>query len=128
MSKELCNEYLANKAEIDRLTKRNKEISEQLDQVACFNEGSMTGHVAIDGYKVTLTHRINTTWDQKGLDAVRQLAGDKEFAVAFTYEFKPRSKADLDAYLRMASPQIAQAIAAAKTDKPGSIGCEIKAV
>ena len=128
MSKELCNEYLANKADIDRLTKRNKEIAEALDAAATYKEGSATGHADVDGYKVTLTRRINTTWNQQGLDFVRQLAGDKEFGVAFTYEFKPRSKADLDAYLRMASPQIAQAIAAAKTDKPGSIGCEIKAV
>ena len=72
--KELCMEYLANKAEIDRNTKRNKEIAEQLDSMAQYREGSMTGYVPIDGYKVTLTHRVNTTWDQKGLDAVRQLA------------------------------------------------------
>ena len=124
--KEFCMEYLANKAEIDRLTKRNKEIAERLDQSAMFKEGAMTGHVAVDGYKVTLTHRVNTTWDQKGLDAVRQLAGDEEFSIAFTYKFEPRSKADLDAYVRMASPQIVQAIAAAKTDKPGSTSCEIK--
>lgn len=127
-AQDFCSEFIANKTEIDRLTKRNKEITEQLDQIAMFKEGSQTGHVMAEGYKVTLTHRVNTTWDQQGLDFVRQLAGDKEFGVAFTYEFKPRSKADLDAYLRMASPQIAQAIIAAKTDKPGATSCEIKAV
>lgn len=126
--KELCTEYLANKTEIVRLTERNKKIAETLDSTAIFKDGSMTGHVPVDGYKVTLTRRINTAWDQKGLDTVRQLAGDKEFSIAFTYKFEPRSKADLDAYLRMASPQVAQAIAVAKTDKPGSISCEIKEV
>ena len=126
--KELCLEYLANKAEIDRIAKRNKEIAERLDSMAQYREGSMTGHVLVDGYEVTMTHRINTTWDQRKLEAVRQIAGDQEFAVAFTYKFEPRSKADLDAYIRLAPPRVVQAIAAAKTDKPGATSCEIKEV
>ncbi len=126
--KNLCIEYLANKAEMDRLSARNKDITAELEKVATFKEGSSTGHAPIDGFKVTLTRRINTSWDQKGLEAVRQLAGDKDFSIAFTYEFKPKSKADLDVYLRMAPKEVQEAIAKAKTDKPGSMGVEIKVV
>ena len=124
----LCIEFLTNKAEIERITARNKEITAELEKAATFKDGSSTGHIPIDGFKVTLTRRINTSWDQKGLETVRQLAGDKEFSLAFTYEFKPRSKADLDVYLRMAPKEVQEAIAKAKTDKPGAMGIEIKAV
>lgn len=124
--KELCAEYLQNKLTIDSLQKRNREIASMMEEKAVFN-GKSTGHVSVDGYKVTLTRRMNITWNQDKLNNARVLLGDEEFSKVFTYEFGPRSKAVLDTYLEL-NPQNQQLILDAKTDKPGQTGIEIKAV
>lgn len=82
-------EYAANKAQADRLTARNAELAEEMQQLATFAPGSDTGRIEACGYKVIVTKRINEKWDQHQLAQAREAFTDDLFFTLFRQEFKP---------------------------------------
>ena len=124
----LVKEYATNKAEADRLTARNAEIAEQLLQDASFKNGSDTGHLVTGGYKVTVTRRVNTKWLKDKLEEARSKMSDTVFFRVFAWEYKPRSKKDLDGFLAHADPEFRRLILTAMETSPGKPGVKVEAL
>ena len=124
----LVKEYATNKAEADRLTARNAEIAEQLLQDVSFKNGSDTGHLVTGGYKVTVTRRANTKWLKDKLEEARSKMSDTVFFRVFAWEYKPRSKKDLDGFLAHADPEFRRLILTAMETSPGKPGVKVEAL
>ena len=122
----LMHELYENKEKIKMMEIRNREISSALADLAEFKDGCLTGHVKTNDYHATVTKTMRTTWIQEKLDYLRQLVGDKEFSVAFTCEYKPRSSKDVEVYQKLASDEIRHAIEAAKIVKESSVSIKIE--
>ena len=115
----LTREYADNKTQADALTARNAEIAEEFVRAAFFKDGSNTGRLEAGDHAVTVTRRFNVKWHQDLLDKARAELTDELFSKIFTYEYKPRSKADLDAFLNLAAPKFRALILAAMETSPG---------
>ena len=124
----LVAEYATNKAEADRLTARNAEIADQLLPCASFKDGSDTGHLVADGYKVTITRRANTKWLKDKLEEARSKMSDALFFKVFAWEYKPRSKKDLDGFLAHADPEFRRLVLTAMETSPGKPGVKVEAL
>lgn len=122
----LAAEWAENKKTIDGLTERNRSIAELLDKAATYKEGGMTGKLQAGPWKVTITRRVNTTWDQRKLETARHIMGDETFSKAFTFKFEPRTKAIFDDFLFRCERDEAILIMGAKTDRTGAPGVKIE--
>lgn len=112
----LINEGAQIKANMDAMKNRLDEINAVLAEAADFSK-SNTAHLVGDGVKATLTRKINTRWDQPGLNALRLEMGDGAFFDVFAWKFEPTGKKNLDAALKY-SPHANQ-IKACMTTTPG---------
>ena len=124
----LAQEYARNKAEADRLTARNAEIAEALEKAARFKDGSNTGHVMAGGYRFTVSRKFNTKWLADKLEEARKALTDELFFKVFAWEYKPRSKKELDGFLEYASPEFRAAILAAMETSPGRPSVRMEAM
>lgn len=123
---QLANEYAKNKAEADRLTKRNREIAAQFLSVATFKPGSSTGRLTAGGLAFEITKTINETWNQPQLNAVRSEITDEAFLPLFRFKWEPKGK-ELKAFLALpGSNEIKAAILSARTITPGSPSVKFK--
>ena len=100
----LVQEGAALKARIDSDTARLREINRELAEQATFPDGKNTAKIEENGVKATIQLKTYTKYDQEKLDAARRAMGNEAFLKPFTYEFKPRSKKDLDAFLAYGDP------------------------
>ncbi len=114
--KTLINEGAMLKNQIDAMKGRLDEINAMLSECADFSK-SNTAHLVGDGVSATLTRKMNTRWNQVGLNALRMEMGDGAFFDVFAWEFKPTAKKDLDAALKY-SPH-ASKIKDCMTTSPG---------
>lgn len=124
----LINEYVSNKAEIDRLTARNTELADIFNLHAEFKAGSQTGYLTGDTHKITVTRRLNTKWSQDKLEIARAEMQDDAFFKVFGWEYKPKSKKELDAFLEYGAPEQRQLIIDAMETTPGKPGIKIEEV
>lgn len=124
----LAREYVANKAEADRLTARNAEIAAALERAASFKDGSNTGHLVAGGYKWTITRKVNTRWAAEKLEAARAKLTDELFFKIFKWKYEPRGKKDLDVFLKTTSEDFRAAVLAAMETSPGKPGVDMEAL
>jgi hypothetical protein len=124
----LAREYFANKAEADRLTARNREIATRFESMARFKDGSATGHVEADGFKISVSRKVSIKWDQERLAETRRALTDEIFFKIFNWEFKPKSKKDVDAFLNLASADFRAPLLAAMTTSPAATQIKIEEV
>ena len=124
----LVLEYAANKARADELTARNAEIAEELEKVAAFGDGSNTGHLTAGGHKVVVTRRFNTRWVTEKLEAARAKMTDELFFKVFGWRYEPRSKKELDGFLKFAAPDFRAVILAAMETSPGKPSVKLEAM
>lgn len=116
---ELAREYAANKAKADALTARNAEIAESLAAAAAFKDGSNTGHLSAGGFNITITRKFNTKWLAEKLEDARAKLTDELFFKVFAWRYEPRSKKELDGFLKFAAPDFRAVILAAMETSPG---------
>lgn len=95
----LIREGVELKGQIDDATARLRDINRRLAEMASFPEGKNTAHLEGAGFEVTIQKKEYTKYDQGKLDAARKAMGNELFLKPFTYEFKPRSKKELDAFM-----------------------------
>lgn len=122
----LVAEYAANKARSDELTARNAEIAEALEKAARFRDGSNTGHLTAGGQQVTVTRKFNTRWVAERLENARAALTDELFFKVFAWKYEPRSKKDLDAFLKHAAPEFRAVVLAAMETSPGKPGVKLE--
>ena len=124
----LVTEFAQNKAEADRLHQRNKQIANQLAELATYKPGCETGRIETDGYKVTVTKKINETWDQERLNAVRSTITDAAFMPLFRFKWEPKGR-EMKAFLNLpGSNEIKAEILSARTIKPGTPAVKLEAI
>ena len=112
---DLVEEGYQIKAQLDTYQERLRDINKQIESLVDFN-GKSTARVETDNVKITITRKINTSWDQGKLEQV----SDKFdfFKKAFKVEYKPIAKA-MAVYVE-AHPEFKKATDWAKTEKPGA--------
>ena len=96
----LIEEGAALKAEVQEKTQRLREIGAILAEQAQFPEGKNTAHIVGCRFKATVQKKENVSFDQELLGQARFGLGDAQFFELFSWEFKPRAKKDLDAFLK----------------------------
>lgn len=127
-AQDLAEEYVRNKAQLDALTERNREIARNLADLATYKEGCDTGHLTTSRFKITAARKLNEKWDQKQITgAVRSKLGEQLFGQLFAAKYEPRKK-DLDAFLRMAAPEFTSVIHSARTVSPGQPQIKVEEV
>ena len=124
----LVLEYADNKARADELAARNAEIAEALEKAARFRDGSNTGHLTAGGQQVTVTRRFNTRWVAERLEIARAALTDELFFKVFAWKYEPRSKKDLDAFLKYAAPEFRAVVLAAMETSPGRAAIKMEAL
>lgn len=72
--KELMEEYLAIKTQIDALKIRQDDIAARLAAMAEYKDGSKTAHLYAGNLHFTVAKKENATWDQALLEAARHKA------------------------------------------------------
>lgn len=87
------------------LTEKKEEfqkIKDEITKLAIIPQGKMSTQINANGItcKVQCTERLS--WDQQKLCQARAKIGDEIFMQAFVYEWKPRSKKDLDGFMSCA--------------------------
>jgi hypothetical protein len=115
----LAQEAVALKERIGSAQDRLREIDEQLAAMAIFPKGKQTGTVEGDVFKIKVTLKEYSKWDQEALRQARGVLGDDAFFKVFTWEFKPISKKELDGYLKFAGDEYKNAVLNALTVTPG---------
>lgn len=105
---------------IDEATVSLRDINRQLAEQATFPEGKNTARLSGAGFNVTIQKKAYTKYDQDKLDAARKAMGNDLFLKPFTYEFKPRSKKELDAFMAYGDPGQAAMIREAMTISEGA--------
>jgi hypothetical protein len=106
------------KEDVQAKTQRLREIGAILAEQARFPEGKNTAHLVGCRFKATIQRNENLSFDQDALGQARFGLGDAQFFELFGWEFKPRAKKDLDAFLKH-SPK-ADLVRSAMIIKPAS--------
>ena len=114
----LVREAVSLKAWLSTAKERLAELHAELAKRAEFKEGSKTGTLVAAGHRVKVSLKEKATWDQKLLGEARASIGDTTFFQVFAWEYKPKSKKDLDGFLQYAQPDARKLIEQAMTTKP----------
>ena len=125
---ELVREYVANKEQADALTARNAELTNKFAVLAKYKDGCNTGHLVAGGYKLTVTKKVNTRWLSDKLENARSTLTDELFFNLFAWRYEPRSKKELDAFLKYASSDFRTVILSAMETSPGKPSVKLEAV
>lgn len=104
-------------AEIKAKAERLRTLKQELANAVPEYKGQ-TGYIYTPDFTVKVQLKENITWDHHKLDIARLAMGNAEFLKTFSFEFKPRTKRDLDAFLKY-HPE-ANRVLAAMNVKPGS--------
>lgn len=119
---ELLREGYQLKARMAADKERLAQINAAIAGMATFSGACKTARLAASGYVAKVQRKETVTWDQKALWKAVQVMGVPEFKKAFTFEYKPKSAKELNAY--MAAPdtpdEYRKLIDAARTVKEGS--------
>lgn len=116
----LAQRGLQLKNQIDDAQKELREVNARLVELAEYKPGSSTSHVRAGGVHAIVTQKEYVKWDQDGLEGVREKLGDETFFRLFSWEFSPRNKRDIDAYLEFGDEAVVASIKQAMTTKPGA--------
>lgn len=120
---DLFQQWLDFKSQED--TARNNRIAveqEIVNEYGCKEEGSST--IKPDGYKVTITGKINRTLDPAAWDSV----ADKVPANLSPVSYKPTLDSRGLKYLQNSEPEIYRVVAQAITAKPGKPAIKVEKV
>lgn len=108
----------------EELARNNRITVEQqiIDEYGCKDEGSQTHKP--DGYKVTITGKVNRTLDAAAWGSV----ADKVPANLSPVQYKPSLDARGLKYLKSNEPEIYRIVAEAITAKPGKPSVKVEKV
>lgn len=120
---DLFEEWMQYKHQEDTARNNRIEVEQQIvDQLGCKQEGSQTHKT--DGYKVTITGKINRTLDVATWDSVV----DKVPTNLSPVVYKPSLDAKGLKYLQQNEPDVYRIVAEAITAKPGKPAIKVEKV
>lgn len=117
---ELARESFELHSKIAELRERLLAINAELAKFAEFPEGKNTAHFSADGYNVKVTHSERWKWDQKKLNAARNILGDKVFLPLFKFSWEPKRKTEVNGFIKHAPAEQSRLITDALTITPGT--------
>ena len=90
------------KTQIELLQAELKDLNQQIYEETTFKEGTKTAHLDAGDIVATVSKKETYDWNQSALNKARAIMGDEKFLNIFTFQWKPKSKKDLDGFLSFA--------------------------